>query len=73
VINNNHLVLLINFNAAKVDYAPTSKYINNQNSSDQFLKIKDIFSPKCQKKKMTLMFYSFLDDRTIKRDSSLVS
>ena len=51
--------------------APTSKYINNQNSSDQSLKIKDIFSPKCQKEKMTLRFYSFLDDRTIKRGPSL--
>jgi hypothetical protein len=53
--------------------APTSKYINNQNSSGQSLKIKDIFSPKCQKEKRTLRFYSFLDDRTTKRGSSLVS
>jgi hypothetical protein len=53
--------------------APTSKYINNRNSSDQSLKIKDIFSPKCQKENMALMFYSFLDDRTTKRGPSLVS
>jgi hypothetical protein len=73
VINDNHLVSLMNFNAAKVDEAPTSKYNNNQNSSGQSLKIKDIFSPECQKEKRTLMFYSFLDDRTRKRDPSLVS
>jgi hypothetical protein len=53
--------------------SPTSKYINNQNSSGQSLKVKDIFSPKCQKEKMTLRFYSFLDDRTTKRGPSLVS
>jgi hypothetical protein len=53
--------------------APTLKYINNQNSSGQSLKISDIFSPKCQKEKMTLIFYSFLDDRTTKRVPSLVS
>jgi hypothetical protein len=53
--------------------APTSKYINNQNSSGQSLKIRVIFSPKCQKEKMTLRFYSFLDDRTTKRGPSLVS
>jgi hypothetical protein len=47
--------------------SPISKYINNQISSDQSLKIKDISSPKCQKEKMTLRFYSLLDDRTIKR------
>jgi flagellar biosynthesis protein FlhB len=47
--------------------APTSKYINNQISSGQSLKIKDISSPKCQKEKRTFIFYSFLDDRTIKR------
>jgi hypothetical protein len=47
--------------------APTSKYINNQISSGQSLKIKDISSPKCQKEKRTLIFYSFLDDCTIKR------
>jgi hypothetical protein len=47
--------------------APTSKYINNQISSGQSLKIKDISSPKCQKEKRTLRFYSLLDDRTIKR------
>jgi hypothetical protein len=51
---------------------PTLKYINNQNSSGQSLKISDIFSPKCQKEK-TLIFYSFLDDRTTKRVPSLVS
>jgi hypothetical protein len=44
--------------------APTSKYINNQNSSVQSLKIKDISNPKCQKEKRTLRFYSFLDDHT---------
>jgi hypothetical protein len=47
--------------------APTSKYINNKISSGQSLKIKDISSPKCQKEKRTFRFYSFLDDRTIKR------
>jgi hypothetical protein len=47
--------------------APTLKYFNNQNSSGQSLKIKDISSPKCQKEKRTLSFYSFLDDCTIKR------
>jgi hypothetical protein len=45
---------------------PILKYINNQISSGQSLRIKDISSPKCQKEKMTLRFYSFLDDRTIK-------
>jgi hypothetical protein len=51
----------------KTTEAPTSKYINNQISSDQSLKIKDFSRPKCQKEKMTLRFYSFLDDHTIKR------
>jgi hypothetical protein len=53
--------------------APTSKYINNQNPSGQSLKIKDIFSRKCQKEKTTLRFYSFLDDHTTKRGPKLVS
>ncbi len=54
--------------------APTSKYINNQISSGQSLKIKDISSPMCQKEKRTLReLYSFLDDRTTKRGPSLVS
>jgi hypothetical protein len=53
--------------------APTLKYINNQNSSCQSLKIKDIFSPKCQKEKRILRFYSFLGDHTTKRGPSLVS
>jgi hypothetical protein len=47
--------------------APTSKYINNPISSGQSLKINDISSPKCQKAKRTLKFYSFLNDHTIKR------
>jgi hypothetical protein len=47
--------------------AHTLKYINNQILSGQSLKINDISSPKCQKEKMTLIFYSFLNDRTIKR------
>jgi hypothetical protein len=47
--------------------APTSKYINNPILSGQSLKIKDISSPKCQKEKNTLRFYSSLDDHTIKR------
>jgi hypothetical protein len=53
--------------------APTLKYINNRNLSGQSLKIKDIFSTKCQQEKRTLRFYSFLDDRTTKRGPSLVS
>jgi hypothetical protein len=35
------------------------------------MKIKDIFSPK--EKRALREFYSFLDDRTIKRGPSLVS
>jgi hypothetical protein len=47
---------------------------NDSVSSGQSLKIKDIFSPKCQKEKRTLReLYSFLDDHTIKRGPSLVS
>jgi hypothetical protein len=51
----------------KITETPTSKYINNQISSGQSLKIKDISNLKCQKEKRTLRFYSFPDDRTIKR------
>jgi hypothetical protein len=64
VINDNHLVSLMNFNEAKKTEAPTSTI---RFQVVQSLKIKDISSPKCQKEKMTLRFYSFLDDRTIKR------
>jgi hypothetical protein len=41
--------------------APTSKYINNRNSSGQSLKIKDNSSPKCQKEKMALSFIVRID------------
>jgi hypothetical protein len=49
-----HLPAEVGSGATTCHAAPTSKYINNQNSSGQSLKIKDICSPKCEKEKMNL-------------------